>query len=88
MEHGLVVDKLHRVCEFKQSKWLGVYIEKNTVMRKQAKNDFELLQVDEQRMFRENQGKLEKAIGYKVCVQSSASRNICSESNFQILLNY
>ena len=41
LKHGLVVDKLHRVCEFEQSKWLGVYIEKNTVMRKQAKNDFE-----------------------------------------------
>ena len=41
VKHGLVVDRLHRVCEFKQSKWLGVYIEKNTVMRKQADNDFE-----------------------------------------------
>ena len=33
VKHSLVVDRLHRVCEFKQSKWLGVYIEKNTVMR-------------------------------------------------------
>ena len=41
VKHGLVVDRLHRVCEFKQSKWRGVYIEKNTVMRKQADNDFE-----------------------------------------------
>ena len=41
VKHGLVVDRVHRVCEFKQSKWLGVYIEKNTVMRKQADNDFE-----------------------------------------------
>ena len=41
VKHGLVVEKLHRVCEFNQSKWLGVYIEKNTIMRKQAENDFE-----------------------------------------------
>ena len=41
LNRGLVVDKLHRVCEFEQSKWLGVYTEKNTVMRKQAVNDFE-----------------------------------------------
>ena len=41
MKHGFVVDKIHRVCEFEQSKWLGVYIEKNTVMRKQATNNFE-----------------------------------------------
>ena len=39
--HGLVVENLHRVCESSQSKWLGVYIEKNTIMRKQARNDFE-----------------------------------------------
>ena len=41
VKHGLVVGKLHRVCEFEQSKWLVVYIEKNTVMRKQTKKDFE-----------------------------------------------
>ena len=41
MNYVLVVDKIHRVCEFEQNKWLGVYIEKNTVMRKQAENDFE-----------------------------------------------
>ena len=41
IKHALLVKKLHRVCEFQQSKWLGVYIEKNTVMRKQATNDFD-----------------------------------------------
>ena len=41
IKHGLKVEKLHRVSEFQQSKWLDVYIEKNTVMRKQATNDFE-----------------------------------------------
>ena len=41
VKHGFVVDKIHRVCQFEQSKWLDVYIEKNTVMRRQAKNDFE-----------------------------------------------
>ena len=45
VKHGLQVEKLHRVCEFQQSKWLGVYIEKNTVMRKQATNDFEKNQI-------------------------------------------
>ena len=41
VKHGLKVSNLHRVCAFQQSKWLGVYIDKNTVMRKQATNDFE-----------------------------------------------
>ena len=41
VNHGLLVSKLHRVVQFRQSKWLGDYISKNTVMRKQASNDFE-----------------------------------------------
>ena len=41
LKHGLKVKRLHRVIQFRQSKWLGEYISKNTVMRKQAVNDFE-----------------------------------------------
>ena len=37
----MILEKFHRVCEFQQSKWLGVYIEKNTGIGKQATNDFE-----------------------------------------------
>ena len=41
LKHGLKVKQLRRVLQFRQSKWLGDYIKKNTVMRKQAANDFE-----------------------------------------------
>ena len=41
LNHGLQVKQLRRVLQFRQSKWLGDYIKKNTVMRKQAANDFE-----------------------------------------------
>ena len=41
VNQGLKVGKLHRVIQFRQSKWLGDYISKNTVMRKQATNDFD-----------------------------------------------
>ena len=41
LKHGLQVKQLRRVLQFRQSKWLGDYIKKNTVMRKQAANDFE-----------------------------------------------
>ena len=40
VNQGLKVRKLHSVIQFRQSKWLGDYISKNTIMRKQATNDF------------------------------------------------
>ena len=41
IRHGMVVDKVHNVISFKQSKWLEKYISFNTQKRNNAKNDFE-----------------------------------------------
>ena len=41
IDQGLKVGRLHRVLQFNQSDWLRPYIEKNTVMRKQASTTFE-----------------------------------------------
>jgi hypothetical protein len=38
---GLVVSKIHRVLEFEQSPWMKPYIEKNTELRRHARNGFE-----------------------------------------------
>ena len=41
LNHGLILRKVHRVIHFNQKAWLTEYIDMNTELTKQAKNDFE-----------------------------------------------
>ena len=41
LQHGLRLDRIHRVIEFDQSPWLKTYIDFNTQLRTEATNDFE-----------------------------------------------
>ena len=41
LDHGLILKKVHRVVQFNQEAWIKEYIDMNTELRKQAKNDFE-----------------------------------------------
>ena len=41
LKHGLVPDRIHRAIEFDQSAWMKLYIDFNTQLRTQARNDFE-----------------------------------------------
>ena len=41
LRHGMIVDKVHKIISFRQSRWLEKYINFNTQKRSQAVNDFE-----------------------------------------------
>ena len=41
IRHGMIVDKIHNIISFRQSRWLEKYISFNTQKRNKAKNDFE-----------------------------------------------
>ena len=41
IEHGLVLERIRRVIEFKQSTWMKEYVDFDTRLRTEATNDFE-----------------------------------------------
>ena len=41
LDHGLVLEKIHRIIELKQSPWIKEYIALNTKLRTTAENNFE-----------------------------------------------
>ena len=41
VRHGTIVEKIHEIMSFEQSKWLEKYISFNTQKQNRSKNDFE-----------------------------------------------
>ena len=46
LDNGLILNKVHSVIEFSQEAWLKSYVDTNTKLRKEAKNDFEKISLN------------------------------------------
>ena len=40
LDHGLILKKVHKIIQFNQETWLKEYIDMNTKLRTEVKNDF------------------------------------------------
>ena len=84
LNHGLKLIKVHRITQFDQEAWLKPYVDMNTELRKEAKNDFEkdFFKVMNNAVFGKTMGNVRNHRDIKL-VTSDKPRNIhASEPNY------
>ena len=76
--------KVHRVISFKQEAWLIPYVEKNTKLRKEAKNDFEkdFFKLMNNSVFGKTMENVRKRRDVKLVVTEERRKKLISEPNY------
>ena len=87
LNHGLKLEKIHRVIEFNQKAWLKPYIEMNTELRKLAKNDFEkdLFKLMNNSVFGKTMENIRKHRDIKLVTAGKKRSKLVSESNYHTI---
>ena len=84
LNHGLVLRKVHRVIQFNQEDWLKPYIDINTKLRKDAKNEFEkdFFKLMNNSAFGETMENVRKDRDSKLVITDKKRNKLVSEPNY------
>ena len=84
LDHELILKKVHRVIEFRQEAWLKPYIDMNTKLRAEARNDFEkdFFKLMNNSVFRKTMENVRKHRDIKLVTTDERRNKLVSEPNY------
>ena len=87
LNHGLKLKKIHRIIEFNQEAWLKTYIDMNTELRKEAKNDVEkdLFKLMNNSVFGKTMENIRKHRDIKLVTTDKKRSKLVSEPNYHTI---
>ena len=85
LKHGLVLKRIHRAIEFKQSAWMKEYIDFNTKLRTAAASDFEkdFYKLMNNSVFRKTMENIRKHRNIKLVTNREAYLKVVMKPNFK-----
>ena len=90
LNHGLILQKVHRVIQFNQEAWLKPYIDMNTKLRTEAKNDFEkdFFKLMNNAVFGKTMENVRKHRDIKLVTTDEKRNKLVSEPNYQTIKQF
>ena len=84
LNHGMILKKVHRVIKFSQEAWLKEFINMNTELRKQSKNNFEknFFKLMNNSVFEKTMRNLRKNRDIKLVTIDKRRSQVVSEPNY------
>ena len=83
LNHDLILKQVHNILEFKQRAWMKPYIDKNTELRSESKNDFEKhFKLMNNSVYGKTMENVRKQRDINLVTTNSEKRKLVSEPNY------